>query len=92
MIGGAGEDGGGAVELLGRHDAGEHVRPDHRAEGEREVGAGADRLAVPVGAAEGEGAVAAAVVATIYFALVFAIYWVLIVLYFRVLFLIAGSI
>ncbi len=33
VVGRPGEDRGGAVELLGEHDAGEHVRPDHAAEG-----------------------------------------------------------
>lgn len=38
MIGASGEDRRRAVELLGEHDPGQHVRPDHRAEGNGPVG------------------------------------------------------
>ena len=44
MVGAAGEDGGGAVELFGQHHAHQHVRPDHRSEGQREIRFGAWEL------------------------------------------------
>ena len=38
MVGRAGKDGGGAVELFAQHDPDQHVRPDHRAEGQERIG------------------------------------------------------
>lgn len=60
VVGRSREDRGGAVELLGEHDAGEHVRPDHAPEGEPAVGAVAKGRVESVGAADREGEVAAA--------------------------------
>lgn len=45
----------GAIKLLGHHDAHELMRPRHGAEGQHKIGAGSQRLAVPVRAADGHG-------------------------------------
>ena len=50
----AGEDGEGAVELLGENDAGELVRQGDGAEGEQEIGAGAGLAGPTVGGTDGE--------------------------------------
>jgi len=50
----AGEDGEGAVDLLGEDEAGEVVGQGDEAEGEQEVGAGAGQRGPAVGRADGE--------------------------------------
>src|SRR5262245_14142626 len=52
MIRMAAEDGGGAVELLGQHDAGEAVRQRDGAERELQMGGVANGIAQPVGPAD----------------------------------------
>lgn len=51
MIGMAGENSAGAVELLQQHDANEVVRPSRRAEGKHAGSASVQGLGEPVGAA-----------------------------------------
>ena len=61
MVGGAGEDRGGAVELLGEHHPRQQVRPDHAAErDQRGRRRSRKRRVEPVGAADGEGELAGA--------------------------------
>ena len=55
MVGAAGEDGDGAVELFGEHGAGEGVGPGLRSEGELQVGPDQDRGIEPVRAADDQG-------------------------------------
>ena len=52
------QDGGGAVKLLGQHDAGEKVGPGGAAEGEQQVGALARLGRMTIGRAEKEAAFA----------------------------------
>jgi hypothetical protein len=54
VVGMSGEDGEGAVELLGEHDAGEFVREGHETEGEGEGGVAERFLRPAVGGADGE--------------------------------------
>lgn len=63
MIGVAGEDGGGAVELFGEHDAGKLVRPGHPSERDHRGGGLQHRGIVAVGAADGKNQFARAGVA-----------------------------
>jgi len=60
MIGMAGGDGLGAVELLAEQGADQEVRPGHRAQGKHEIGAVGHRRVVAVGAADQEGDIAGA--------------------------------
>jgi hypothetical protein len=62
-IGAAGENGEGAVELLGEHDAGEFVRKGHGAERKFLVGALAEVIREAVGVAAEEDEFAGAAVA-----------------------------
>ncbi len=54
MIGRSGQDGHGAIQLLGQHGPRQGVGPGLGAEGEGRGGGGADALVQPVGAADGE--------------------------------------
>jgi hypothetical protein len=62
-VGAAGEDGEGAVELLGEHDAGEFVRKGHGAERKSVVGARTECVREPVGIAAKENKFTSAAVA-----------------------------
>ena len=55
VVGVAGEDGHGAIELLGEDEPGEGVRKRHGAEGKEEVGAGESGGRPSAGGADGEG-------------------------------------
>ena len=55
MIGMAGEDGRSAIELLGKHDAGEPVRQGHAPERQLEIGAGQHLRREPLGATDEKG-------------------------------------
>ena len=55
MIGMAGEDGRSAIELLGKHDAGEPVRQGHAPERQLQIGAGERLRREPLGAADEKG-------------------------------------
>jgi len=59
----AGEDGGGAIELLGENEACESVREGERTEGEEKLGASAGEVGPAVGGSDGEEDVGAAFVA-----------------------------
>ena len=48
------ENGRRAIELLAQHDAHQLVRPGRRAERQHQIGLVANRLVVPVGAANGD--------------------------------------
>ncbi len=61
----AGEDGGGAVELFGKHDADQHVGPDHLAQGQPELGCIAQVGIEAVGTTDNEGQVLLAGVAPV---------------------------
>lgn len=63
MVGVSGEDGGGAVELLGEDDAGELVGEGEAAEGEEEVGALVGGGGPAVGGTDGEDEALGSVVA-----------------------------
>ncbi len=63
MVGMAGEDLLGTVELLEQHPAREQMRPGDAAEGDREISTGAGYLVEPVGAAQEKGEIGDARVA-----------------------------
>ncbi len=63
MIRPAGQNGYRAIDLLRQHDARKGVRPGLGSEGEAGVGGVQHRVAVAVGAADGEGELALAAVA-----------------------------
>ena len=63
VVGVAGEDGGGAVELFGDDHPGEAMRQGHSAERQFEFGGGENVRSVAVGATEEKGDGANAVVA-----------------------------
>src|SRR4051812_30078512 len=54
MIGVAGKDGRGAIELLGKHDAAKLMRPGHGAEADDQVGGSAQGGMVAVRSADEE--------------------------------------
>lgn len=55
VVGASGEDGGGAIKLLGQHDPREHVRPDHFAKGQGCVSFGPEGRVDPVCPADDKG-------------------------------------
>ncbi len=63
VVGPAGENGGGAIDLLGEHDPRQGVRPGRRTEGQALGGGGQDLFIEPIGAADGEGEVVGSLVA-----------------------------
>jgi hypothetical protein len=63
MIGVAGKDGRGAIELLGKHYAAKLMRPDHGAEADDEVGGGAQGGIVAIGSADDQRKAAPVLVA-----------------------------
>ena len=62
MIGGARQDRGGAIELLGEHGPNQHVGPDHRAERQAVARPVPDARVKPVGPADQEAQVSRAIV------------------------------
>lgn len=63
MIGRAGKNGDGAIELFGEHDPHQFMRPDRIAKGEHQVRPGKDRMVMAISAANAEYSVSHAFIA-----------------------------